>query len=115
MKSPKLYSLDTGLARSIRAADDWQTLERQNGAGAMVETWVAAELLKLLPLVDRRPRLYFWRTGKGEEVDFLIERGGFLIGVEVKWGARITGRDVALSPRIIAMPFDVFFGIAHSW
>ncbi len=140
VKTPKLYSLDTGLACSIRAADDWPTLERQAGAGALVETWVAAELLKLLPLLDRRLRLYFWRTGNGEEVDFLVERGIDLIGIEVKWGARIVDRDVAnlhacaedlkgrlrmavilysgsqvvaLSPRIVAMPFDVFFGITR--
>jgi hypothetical protein len=28
-------------------------------------------------------------------VDFLIERGADLVGVQVKWGARIVDRDVA--------------------
>ena len=39
-------------------------------------------------------------------MDFLIERGADLVGIEIKWGARIADRDVA-------MPFDVFFGIAR--
>ena len=35
---------DTGLARHFGVVDRWETLVRQNRAGAMVETWVATEL-----------------------------------------------------------------------
>lgn len=55
----------------------------------MVETWVANELCKILPLLDHRFRLYFWRTHTGWEVDFLVERGEKLVALEVKWSHRI--------------------------
>ena len=104
----------------------------------MVETWAACELLKLMPILDHRFRLYFWRTQTGQEVDFLIERAGKLVAIEVKWGHQINESDirnlnrlaedlkerllfsivlysgvesVPLGPKTVAMPFAVFFGV----
>jgi predicted AAA+ superfamily ATPase len=76
------------------AADDWHTLEAQNRAGPMVETWVAGELRKLTALSGRRTDVFFWRTHSGREVDFLLARGTKLAGVEVKWASRITTSDI---------------------
>ena len=138
VKTPKIYFGDTGMASSLMAVDDWSILEKQGQAGALVETWVASELLKLMPVSDHRLQLYFWRTQGGREVDFILERGRELVAIEVKWGQRINESDlsnlrhceeelkdklrfsiilyngtetVSFSPRIIAIPFPVFFGI----
>ncbi len=51
-------------------------MEKQGHSGAMVETWVFSELMKLMPITDHRLRLYFWRTSTGQEVDFLLEQAG---------------------------------------
>ena len=118
--------------------DHWPVLEKQGNAGPIVETWVAAELMKLISISDPRLRIYFWRTQAGQEVDFLLEKGRDLVGIEVKWASRITESDVAnlkrcaedlkgrlrfsvilyggtevfpFSPQIVAIPFPVFFGI----
>lgn len=138
VKTPKIYFNDTGVASHFVGADDWSALENQGNAGPMVETWVASELMKLLPLLDYQLRPYFWRTQTGHEVDFLIERGRKLVAIEVKWGHRIEESDirnlkrcaedlkdrlhfsivlyggreiVPLSSKIVALPFSVFFGI----
>lgn len=138
VKTPKLYLSDTGMACHLAAVEDWQVLERQGRVGPMVETWVAAELRKLMSL-DSRYRLYFWRTHTGREADFLIERGEELVAIEVKWAGGIGDSDlaglkdcaqalgerlrfsvllypgtqvVALDRRTVAVPFGAFFGVA---
>ena len=137
VKTPKAYMSDTGMACHLSDADDWSTLQKRNQAGAMLETWVAGELRKLLSLSSTRTGLYYWRTRDGREVDFLLERGGRVVGVEVKQAARIDKHDltgimacsdalknswhmgivlyggtevVPLDPKIIAVPFSIFFG-----
>jgi predicted AAA+ superfamily ATPase len=77
------------------AIDQWAVLENQGHAKPVVETWVASELLKLISATDHRLQLYFWRTQTGQEMDFLIERGGRLVAIEVKWAHRIEESDVA--------------------
>jgi hypothetical protein len=138
VKTPKIYFNDTGMACHFAGADDWAALETQGNVGPMVETWVASELIKLLPLLNRRSGLYFWRTQTGQEVDFLVERNGKLVAIEAKWAHRIEESEirnlerctealkgklrfsvvlyggteiVPLSSRIVALPFPVFFGI----
>jgi hypothetical protein len=137
-KTPKLYFHDTGMAAYFAGLDDWTALNKQGFTGPYVESWAASEIRKLMSLADRRLNLYFWRTQTGQEVDFLIERAGKLVAVEVKWGSRIEDSAVrnlehcltdlkdtvrigvvvyggtnvlALSPKIAAIPFPVFFGM----
>ena len=91
-----------------------------------------------MPVLDRRFRLYFWRTQTGQEVDFLIERAGKVVAIEVKWGHQINESDIKhlkhlaedlkerllfsvilysgiesapLGPKTVAMPMPVFFGV----
>lgn len=138
IKTPKLYFNDTGMACHIMGAYDWQTLDNQGNIGPIVETWVASELLKLTSVLDHQYRLYFWRTHTGNEVDFLIERAGKLVALEIKWSHRIDEQSIKnlnqlaqelkdklvfsiflysgdetipLNPKTVAMPFPIFFGI----
>jgi predicted AAA+ superfamily ATPase len=138
VKTPKIYFSDTGMALHLMGVDQWSVLENQGNAGPIVETWAASELLKLMPISDHRFQLYFWQTQSGQEVDFLIERVGKLIAIEVKWAHSISESDlsnlkscaedlkgklhfsvilysgteiVPFTPQIVAIPFPVFFGI----
>lgn len=138
VKTPKLYVTDTGMACHLAAVENWQVLERQGRVGALVETWVATELRKLISLGGRY-QLYFWRTHAGREVDFLVERGEELVAIEVKWTGGIGDSDlagfkdcaqalgerlrfsvllypgtevVALGSRTVAVPFSTFLGVA---
>ena len=138
VKTPKIYMSDTGMACYLRGVDDWAGLEHQGQVGAMVETWTASEILKLMSAADYRFHLYFWRTQAGHKVDFLLELAGKLAAIEVKWSLQIDEATVSslkrchedlkgklqmavilyggtevvpLTPKIIAIPYSVFFGI----
>lgn len=76
VKSPKLYWSDTGLALHLTGT--------QQATGAHLENIVCTELLAWRELDAARPAILYWRTDTGEEVDFVIERNGKLLGVEVK-------------------------------
>lgn len=76
IKSPKLYWTDTGLGLHLSGASP---------DGAHLENHVLSDLIAWRDAhVSARPELLYWRTTIGEEVDFVIEHGGQLIGVEVK-------------------------------
>lgn len=138
VKTPKVYMYDTGLACHLSATDNWETLVRQNRAGAMLETWVASELRKIFSVGRWSMGLGYWRTRIGQEVDFLIECRGEVVGIEVKLGTgfragsldglrkcrETIGRQwrfgvllhggtetIGLDERTIAVPFGVFFGL----
>ena len=80
---------------------------------------------------------FYWRTQAGKEVDFILERGKEIVGVEVKWTARIQEKDpsglkaardflanrwrfgvlvhsgnefIPIDEKTIAVPFSVFLG-----
>ena len=59
----------------------------------MFESAVLGELYRTLVHRGELPRLYFWRTAKGHEVDFIIEKGPELIPVEAKVTATPSARD----------------------
>ncbi len=88
-KAPKLYWTDTGMACFLNGWQSWEALEPQGLQGHLLETWVANEFRKLATLENLPPRLWLWHLEDGTEVDFLLEQGGHLIGVEVKTSTRI--------------------------
>ena len=65
-------------------------------AGPIMETAVLAELVKTLTHRGLDPRIYFWRTAAGSEVDFLVEVGTRMVPIEVKLSA--TPRPSMASP-----------------
>jgi uncharacterized protein len=95
VKTPKLYFNDTGMAAHLMVNEDWDVLERQGRAGALVETWVAAELRKLAALAEKRTEAFFWRPHQGKEVDFILARVDRLAALEVKWTRQVTESDLA--------------------
>ena len=60
--------------------------------GGFFEQWVGIELWKRLQYLGEG-KLYHLRTKDGAEVDFIIERGGSLTPIEVKWSENPTIQD----------------------
>jgi len=54
--------------------------------GALFENWVLMEMTKYLANEGLPERIHFWRTHGGQEVDFLVEHEGRVIGVDAKAG-----------------------------
>lgn len=83
-KSPKLYLLDPGLAAFILGLHSRDSILQGPSLGALAETAVAAEWLKFFRQHGEEPRIYYWQSSGGKEVDLIIERDGKLYALEIK-------------------------------
>ena len=93
-KSPKLLLTDTGLLAHVLGLDRPRVAQDRTLLGHVLENFVAMELLKQLTWSNAGLQLFHFRTSAGQEVDLVIEdRSGGLIGIEVKAGARVEGKD----------------------
>ncbi len=93
IKQPKVYFLDTGLLAYLLGLTQPDQILSGIAAGPMFETAVFGELYRLMLHRGEAPRMYFWRTAKGHEVDFLLEDGRELIPIEAKLTATPSRRD----------------------
>ena len=87
VKTPKVYFTDTGLLGHLVGLRDPVHAAQGPMGGAILETAVFLEILKTMVHRGEEPRIYFWRTATGTEVDFLVEHEGRLVPVEVKLSA----------------------------
>jgi len=86
VKSPKILWTDTGVANHLAGTQDLALLERLGRIGPIFETWVTGEVLKILRhgYPYQRMNLFHFRTGRGEEVDLVLEAGERLLPIEIK-------------------------------
>ncbi len=95
-KSPKIILVDTGLAAHLNGLDERAPVDAPELWGALLETFVVTELLKQATWSEAQPRLFHFRTAKGEfEVDIVLEnRAGRLVGIEVRTTASVKAQDL---------------------
>jgi len=86
VKSPKIYFPDTGLIRAILG-------DLSVSSGAMYESWLFSELNKWKQLQPAAPELFFYRTGGGREIDFLLVDGKTILPVEAKSHDQVSESD----------------------
>lgn len=84
MKSPKVYFIDTGLASYLFGLHDAMQLSQSPYWGALFETLVISEWVKVFLHAGKQPPLYFWRSSDGLEVDLIVDYGGKLFPLEIK-------------------------------
>lgn len=85
VKRPKVYFLDTGTLAYLLDIDNHEDVLKGMAGGPMFESAVFGQLVRLFVHRGERPRIYFWRTAAGHEVDFVLEgSGGRLIPIEAK-------------------------------
>jgi predicted AAA+ superfamily ATPase len=87
VKSPKVYFSDTGTLCYLAGLKDPEHAAQGPLGGTIFETAVLSELVRTLVHRGEDPRIYFWRTASGVEVDLVIESGGKLVPLEVKLSA----------------------------
>jgi predicted AAA+ superfamily ATPase len=75
-KRPKYYWNDVALAMHIAGISE--------PTGVHLETIVCSDLRAWATLQPRRPIVQYWRDEENREVDFVVERDGALLAVEVK-------------------------------
>ncbi len=84
LKSPRAFWADVGLAVFLAGYYSADDLRGCRELGAFFETLIYQHLRVLVSLLTPHGRLYFWRTQTGDEVDFVVEHGRRIIGIEVK-------------------------------
>ena len=87
VKTPKLYFTDVGILCHLAGLKDPQHAASGPMRGAIFETAVLMEIIKTYLHRGKEPRVYFWRTAAGAEVDILVEVNGHLVPIEVKLSA----------------------------
>ena len=84
LKSPRVFWSDVGLAVFLAGYFSADELAKARELGAFFETLIYQHLRVSCSLLTPRGRLHFWRTQTGDEVDFVIEHGRRVVGIEVK-------------------------------
>jgi len=93
VKSPKFYLGDAGLACHLAGIDD---LAADNPfKGAMIETYIAQNLVSILHATWPRADIFFWNIQGRHEVNFIIEAGNKCLAIEVKSASSWAKEDLA--------------------
>lgn len=95
VKSRKLYWSDCGLAAWLAGIRSRQEVSSRMDQGFWLEQAIFQSLQawRALDLTSRR--LYFWRDRSGREVDFILEKNGVLVALEIKAASQVTLSDIA--------------------
>ena len=84
VKTPKIYFTDVGTFCYLVGLKDPEHAAAGPMGSAIFETAVLSEVLRTLTHRGMEPRIFFWRTLAGTEVDFVVETNEGLVPIEVK-------------------------------
>jgi hypothetical protein len=87
VKTPKVYFADTGMLCWLLGISDPDQARLGPAAGGIMESLVVSEVYKGLLHMGMQPRIHFWRTSAGSEVDLVVEFMGKLVPLEIKLSA----------------------------
>ncbi len=87
-KSPKVYFHDNGLRNAV--INDFKPFDQRSDRGDLNENFAASQLIK------NEKEIKYWRTKSNAEVDFVVEQGSEIVGIEIKSSlkAKKTGKAV---------------------
>lgn len=91
IKSPKLYFTDVGLAAYLLDIESPAHLANHPLRGALFETLIVTEILKMRLNAGKKSNLYYFRDNIGNEIDLILDYGTEAIPLEIKMGKTITG------------------------
>ncbi|WP_192347804.1 ATP-binding protein [Algoriphagus sp. Y33] len=81
--SRKIYFLDNGIRNAI--IGNYAPIPARNDIGALWENYLISERRKMLAYHGFYGQTYFWRTVRGQEINYLEEIDGKLYPFEFKW------------------------------
>jgi len=94
VKTPKLHFLDSGLLAATRGVTAEQIARDRSIFGALLETFVFAEILKQRSWLDESCSIHHYRDKDMDEVDFIVEDAhGAMVCIEVKASATVRSSD----------------------
>lgn len=84
--SRKIYFIDNGIRNAI--IGNYAPVSGRNDIGALWENYLISERQKLLAYHGFYGQSYFWRTSRGQEIDYIEEIDGKLYPFEFKWNPK---------------------------
>ena len=94
VKTPKIHFLDSGLLACLNRINIESIENNKSSFGALLETWVYSELLKMCAQQNEPWNIYYYRDKDQVEVDFILENHAHkIIGIEVKASQTILNQD----------------------
>ncbi|WP_419906531.1 ATP-binding protein [Hoeflea sp.] len=95
-KTAKLHFLDSGLLAATRGLTFERVRNNRDLVGALLESFVFSEVLKLTTGTEMRLSPYHYRDQEMREVDIVLERDdGLIAGIEVKASATVRTSDLS--------------------
>ena len=82
-KNRKIYFYDNGLRNTV--IGNFSDIELRNDKGALWENFLISDRIKQLKYSSSLAKSFFWRTTQQQEVDYVEEEAGKLVGYEFKW------------------------------
>ncbi len=82
-RSKKIYFYDTGIRNAV--INQFNPLQLRSDVGALWENFMIAERFKTLEYGQHYRNVYFWRTSRQQEIDYIEEYDGKLHAYEFKW------------------------------
>jgi uncharacterized protein len=96
IRTPKVYLNDTGLLAHLLALSPERLETDPSLVGGLAENFVMMELVKQSAWSETTPKIFFWRTASGREVDIVLEdNAGRIVGLEVKAAATLNANETA--------------------
>ncbi len=84
VKAPKLLWSDCGLAAWLAGIRSAEEISKRLDSGFWLEQTIYQTLQSWRALDPTNRRIHYWRDRAGHEVDFILERDGKLVAVEIK-------------------------------
>jgi len=89
VRAPKLHFVDPGLLAALRRIDREAIRAKRERFGPLLEGLVFSELAKQAHMMPGQLSISHYRDKDKVEVDFVLERPGNIVGVEVKAAATV--------------------------
>lgn len=105
----KLYMGDVGLL-VMKAGMSQQTILSGEGnlfMGAVAENYVAQQL------VAKDYDLYYWESGGKAELDFVLQKGSDIVGIEVKAGEHVRSRSLNVFVNAYKPAYSIRFSLKN--
>jgi predicted AAA+ superfamily ATPase len=96
VKTPKIHFVDSGLLATSRGLTFDRIKSNKSEFGALLESFIFGEVVKLMTGSDLRLSPYHFRDQQMKEVDIVLERDdGKVAGIEIKASATVRAGDFA--------------------
>lgn len=89
-KGKKIYFYDNGIRNAL--IGNFQQFELRTDQGALWENFIVSERIKFLNYNEFYGNVYFWRTFRQQEIDFVEEKDGMFSAYEFKLSPKKKGR-----------------------